>query len=152
MIKKEKEDVPSSLEMRSPDQINAFIGRGSEFEGKLTFTGTVRIDGKFTGEVLSKDVLVIGDGAKVKADIEVGTIITSGEVVGNIRALNKVEILAPGRVHGSIISPVLVVEEGVIFQGNCQMDETHSRREDSPPPSEPAPSPVTPLRREPESK
>ena len=87
----------------------------------------------------TKDILIIGDSAKVKANIESGTIIVSGEVVGNLRALNKMEILAPGRMYGNIITPVLVIEEGVIFQGNCQMEEALAHREtvpekpDSPP-------------------
>ena len=132
MTKREKENIFSPREAKPLDQINALLGRGSEFEGKLTFTGTVRIDGKFSGEVFSKDILIIGDSAKVKANIESGTIIVSGEVVGNLRALNKMEILAPGRMYGSITTPVLVIEEGVIFQGNCQMEEALAHRESAP--------------------
>jgi len=132
MTKREKESMFSPRETRPLDQINALLGRGSEFEGKLTFTGTVRIDGKFSGEIFSKDILIIGDSAKVKANIESGTIIISGEVVGNLRALNKMEVLAPGRLYGNITTPVLMIEEGVIFQGNCQMEEALSHRESAP--------------------
>ena len=143
MIKRERENVIDFREIKTTDQINALLGKGSEFEGKLTFTGTVRIDGKFTGEIASKDILIIGDSAKVKADIESGTIIISGEVTGNIRALKKLEILAPGRLHGNITAPVLLIEEGVIFQGNCQMEDAHAKREAAAPGPAPIPGPGT---------
>jgi cytoskeletal protein CcmA (bactofilin family) len=67
-------------------EINTLLGRGSEFEGKLTFEGTVRIDGKLSGEIFSDDVLVVGEGAEVHAEIDIGEIIIQGTVVGNIRA------------------------------------------------------------------
>ena len=69
-----------------PGDVNALLGRGSEFEGKLTFEGIVRIDGKFTGEIFSDGTLIVGEGARVKAEIAVDTVIVQGEVVGNIRA------------------------------------------------------------------
>lgn len=141
MTKRERENVIDFREMKTTEQINALLGKGSEFEGKLTFTGTVRIDGKFTGEIYSKDILIIGDGAKVKADIESGTIIVSGEVNGNIRALKKLEILAPGRLHGNITTPVLLIEEGVIFQGNCQMEDVHAKGDAATPGPSPIPGP-----------
>jgi cytoskeletal protein CcmA (bactofilin family) len=70
--------------------LNALLGRGSEFEGKLTFEGTVRIDGKFTGTIVTNDVLVVGEGAKLAAEITCGTIIVHGEISGNIKARSMV--------------------------------------------------------------
>ena len=58
---------------QKPGEINALLGKGSEFEGKLLFEGTVRIDGKFKGEIKSSDTLIVGEGAKVEAEISVGT-------------------------------------------------------------------------------
>jgi cytoskeletal protein CcmA (bactofilin family) len=107
-------------------EINTLLGKGSEFEGKLTFEGTVRIDGKLSGEVFTDDVLVIGEGAEVNAEIEVGTIIIEGLVNGNVRAKRAVEIHAPGRVRGNIITPSLFIDKGVIFEGNCQMESAAS--------------------------
>lgn len=114
---------------------NAILDRGSEFEGKLTFEGTVRIDGKFKGEIFSEASLVVGESGKVEADINVGSVVISGEVVGNIKAKNKVEIHSPGTVRGNINTPALVIEEGVVFEGNCSMADRErpqktSRRED----------------------
>jgi cytoskeletal protein CcmA (bactofilin family) len=103
-------------------EINTLLGRGSEFEGKLTFEGTVRIDGKLSGEIFSDDVLVVGEGAEVHAEIDIGEIIVQGTVVGNIRAKRGVEIHAPGKVRGDITTPSLQIEKGVIFEGRAYME------------------------------
>lgn len=103
--------------------INALLGKGSAFEGKLIFEGTVRIDGIFKGEIESSDNLVIGENASVKAEIRVNNIMISGEVEGNIEAKTRVEIHAPGKMIGNIKTPSLIIEEGVIFEGNCRMTE-----------------------------
>ncbi len=103
-------------------EINTLLGRGSEFEGKLTFEGTVRIDGKLKGEVFSEDTLVIGEGAHVEAEIDIGEIIIQGTVVGNIRARRSIEIHAPGRVKGDVTTPELQVAKGVIFEGRSFME------------------------------
>lgn len=105
-------------------EINALLGHGTEFNGKLTFQGTVRIDGKFSGEIHTEDVLIIGEGAEVKAEIHVATLIIRGGVVhGNITARDLVEIHAPGKLVGNIVSPQLFIDKGVIFQGECRMLE-----------------------------
>jgi cytoskeletal protein CcmA (bactofilin family) len=104
--------------------VTTLLGRGSEFEGKLTFEGTVRIDGKLTGEIFSDDVLVVGEGAEVKAEINVGSIVIEGSVHGNIHAKRSVEIHTPAKVRGNIITPSLFVEKGVLFDGNCQMESS----------------------------
>ena len=107
----------------SPEQaeITAFLGKGTEFKGVLSFTGTIRVDGKVEGEVVSKDTLIAGDEAILQGEITVGTIISSGKIVGNVTATQKVHILAPGNVQGNIKTPKLIIEEGVTFDGQCFM-------------------------------
>jgi cytoskeletal protein CcmA (bactofilin family) len=105
-----------------PSEVTTLLGRGSEFEGKLTFEGTVRVDGKLSGEIFTDDVLIIGEGAEVNAEINVGAIIVEGTVHGNIHAKRSVEIRTPGRVRGNISTPSLYIEKGVIFDGQCQME------------------------------
>lgn len=113
---------PSVMSGGAPDtKVNALLGKGSEFEGKLSFEGTVRIDGKMKGEIHSKDKLVIGDGAKVEAEIEVGSALISGDVTGNITAKERIELKAPAKIKGNITTPIIVIEEGVMFDGNCTM-------------------------------
>src|SRR5438128_1240452 len=103
-------------------EITTLLGRGSEFEGKLSFEGTVRVDGKLSGEIFTDDMLVIGEGAEVHAEISVGSIIIEGTVHGNIRAVRSVEIHTPGKVKGNITTPSLFIEKGVVFDGNCAME------------------------------
>ena len=103
-------------------ELNALLGKGSEFEGKLTFEGQVRVDGKFTGQILTKDTLVVGDGARVSAEINAGTVIINGWVEGNIRASQMVELHQPGRVKGNIETPALSIDRGVVFEGSCKME------------------------------
>ncbi len=102
-------------------EITAFLGKGTEFKGVLSFEGTIRVDGKVEGEVVSKDTLIAGDGAFLQGEITVGTIISSGKIVGNVNASQKVHILAPGVVQGNIRTPKLIIEEGVTFDGKCEM-------------------------------
>ncbi len=106
--------------------LNALLGRGSEFEGKLAFEGKVRIDGTFTGEISTNDLLMVGDGAKIQAEISCGTIIVEGEITGNIKAAQAVELRRPAKVHGDITTPSLVIEKGVLFEGRSKMDEMTS--------------------------
>ena len=103
-------------------QVTTLLGRGSEFEGKLSFEGTVRVDGKLSGEIFTEDTLIIGEGAEVRAEINVGAVIIEGSVQGNIHAKRSVEIHTPGRVRGNIITPSLFIEKGVMFDGSCQME------------------------------
>ncbi len=102
--------------------LNALLGRGSEFDGKLTFEGTVRIDGRFTGTIVTSDTLVVGEGAQVSAEISCGTIIVHGAVTGNVKASVAVELHPPARVNGNSETVALVVMKGVTFNGQCKME------------------------------
>lgn len=116
-----KRDELTSVPAAAGD-LNALLGRGSEFEGKLTFEGTVRIDGKFTGTIVTNDVLVVGEGAKIQAEISAGTVIVHGEISGDVKAKNAVELHHPARMKGNIDTPSLMIEKGVTFEGQCKMD------------------------------
>ncbi len=104
-------------------EVNAFLGRETFFEGKLSHSGAVRLDGRFKGEIHSEDILIVGETAKIDGEIHVGTAIIQGEVVGNINVKEKVELYHPGRVIGNIITPAIVIGDGAIFEGNCKMKE-----------------------------
>lgn len=115
--------------MKKRDEINALLGKDTEFEGKLSFRGAVRIDGHFKGEIFTEGTLMVGEAAMIESDIHVSHIIISGEIRGNILADNRIEIHAPGKVFGNIQAPVIVIEEGVIFEGNCSMKRTEKTDE-----------------------
>ena len=101
--------------------LTAFIDEGSEIEGTYTGSGVVMLNGKFKGEIASTDTLIIGDKAVINADLRAGRVLISGEVVGNVRATERVELKRTARVLGDIEAPILVVEEGVFFEGYCRM-------------------------------
>mgnify|MGYP006298968201 CR=1 FL=1 len=108
-------------------EIQTFLGPETTLEGKLAFEGTVRLDGHFTGTIESKDgVVVVGDQAVVQADILVHAATISGDVTGNIRAIHCIELKPPARVHGDLHAPVVVIDEGVVFEGNCTMKVTEN--------------------------
>lgn len=110
-------------EGRNAVDINAVLGRGSAFEGKLTFEGTVRIEGRFKGEIHTSDTLVIGEGADVEAEIYAGSVVVSGgNVSGNIHAKSLIELEKNARVVGNLAAPALKIDKGVIFIGSCQME------------------------------
>jgi cytoskeletal protein CcmA (bactofilin family) len=106
--------------------LTAFIDEGSEMEGRYTFRGTVMLNGKFKGEISSGDALIIGERAVVEADVRVGRVTVSGEVTGNLRATERVELKRTARVYGDVEAPVIVVEEGVLFEGHCKMTKGRS--------------------------
>ncbi len=116
LIKRDEEQA-----FKPPAGTNTLLGAGSEFEGKLTFQGSVHIDGKFKGEIFTSDELNIGQAAKVSAEISVGSILVHGEINGNIKAKTLVELESTARVFGTIETPALVVKKGAIFEGTTKM-------------------------------
>ena len=126
------------MSVRAAGDVHTLLGKGSEFEGKLSFEGQVRIDGKYSGHIATKDTLVIGEGAKVNAEIQAGTVIVNGTVEGNIKATVMVELHPPARVKGSIEAPALSIDKGVIFEGTCKMESSPNGQQKPPPLSVPA--------------
>ena len=117
----QKQSSPTPAPSRR-SEASTFIAKGSEFVGKLTFDGTVEIDGRVQGEIFSKGTLVIGPSAEIKASINVDTCVIKGTVHGNVNARTKLELAKPGKLYGDIRSPTLVLEAGVIFEGHCRME------------------------------
>lgn len=99
------------------DQVNSTIGEGSVFVGKFYVHGSLRIDGKFEGEIKTEDHLIIGETGKVKTDILANRVTVAGTLVGNIEAIEQVTLEETGRVLGNILTPQLFVQGGVVTQG-----------------------------------
>jgi len=117
--------------MKKKDEINAFLGKNTEFEGKLSFSGTVRVDGRFRGSIFGDGTLIVGDSAAIHAEVRVSHLIISGEIQGSLFAAEKIEIRSPGKVFGNIQSPVVVIDEGVVFDGQCRMAKPDGSEEES---------------------
>src|SRR3989304_6833958 len=97
------------------------IDQGCELEGRLTFSGTLVLNGKFRGEIYSSDTLLVGESGQAEAEVQVGVAIVSGQVIGNIIARERVELRGSARIFGDIVTPAMVLEEGVVFDGRCKM-------------------------------
>src|SRR5207247_8356491 len=105
----------------STASLNAMLGAGSVFEGKLHFEGQVRIDGTFTGEITTTDLLVIGEGAHVSATINCGSVEIRGNSTGNINASESIVLRATAHVEADIYAPSLVIDKGAVSEGNTRM-------------------------------
>lgn len=114
--KKTPLSTPASL-----SAVTGVLDAGCEFEGKLCFQGTLRIGGSFKGQIFTPDTLIIGEGAQVHGEIDAGVVVISGEVHATIKARHRVEIHSPAVFRGSIVTPSLQVDEGVIFEGSSKM-------------------------------
>ncbi|HDP81113.1 MAG TPA: polymer-forming cytoskeletal protein [Spirochaetes bacterium] len=100
------------------DAVNSTIGEGSIFEGKFYISGSLKIDGKFEGEIRTDEELVVGETGKVRTNINARSVVVAGTVIGNIRAEDEVRLLETGRVMGDIVTPTLSIQRGVMAQGH----------------------------------
>lgn len=113
----------------SETEITTILGRGASFDGKLTFEGSVRIDGHFAGEIQTSGRLLIGEHARVHAQVQAGEVVVEGELRGDVIVAGDFEIRAPGRVYGQLAVGALVVERGSIFEGSCKMGHDSSAKQ-----------------------
>lgn len=102
-------------------RVNSVIGKGTEFEGTIRTSETVRVEGFVKGNIISEGTLIIGNGGKVDGKIEASNILVGGEVYGELYASSKIEANASGRIYGNIHTKSLIVDENAIFQGTCEM-------------------------------
>jgi cytoskeletal protein CcmA (bactofilin family) len=120
-------ETPAAVPAVAPASTPAATGlvghlyKGSRVSGQLTFQGPARIDGNVEGEIHCHGTLTIGEDADIRAKIASQIVVIRGKVEGNVTAREKVELLAPGRVVGNIVTPRLTVAEGVAFDGDCSM-------------------------------
>jgi cytoskeletal protein CcmA (bactofilin family) len=110
--------------------VNSIIGEGTTLRGDFELNGLLRIDGTFFGSVRTTGKVLIGKNGTSECDIVAGTIVVGGKVTGNIVATEKITLLSTGEVFGSITTPRLVVEEGVLFNGSCAVVEDRNRLEE----------------------
>ena len=111
--------------------VNTIIGVGSELRGEFKAGGVLRIDGFFSGELKTDGKVIIGKTGVVKTDIRADTIIIGGAVHGNIFASKQVRLLTTAHLRGDIVTPSLIVEEGVIFEGSCMINKKEHAKSSS---------------------
>jgi cytoskeletal protein CcmA (bactofilin family) len=98
-----------------------FIDEGSAIEGRYSFSGTVMVNGRFDGEIATSDTLIVGEKGSLRGTVSAGTVIVNGTVRGDVRASERVELRGHARLFGDVEAPIIVVEEGVVFEGHCRM-------------------------------
>ncbi len=110
------------------DTINSVIGPGSIFEGKFYISGSLRIDGKFEGDIKTEDSLLVGETGKVKTNIQARSVVVAGTMIGNISAQEEVRLEKGGKVLGNIETPILNMAPGVLAQGAITITSGEKRQ------------------------
>ena len=107
---------------KGSDRISTFIGADASIDGNIEFKGTIRVDGSVKGKITSKSgTVVVGENAVVNAEVYVNVAVIMGELNGTVEARERIEVYPPGRVGGDIQAPVISIEPGGVFNGNCVM-------------------------------
>lgn len=117
----ESPEGTSEKPVESTQDISAFVGRGVEFKGTISYSGTVRIDGYLDGEIHTDGVLLIGEDAVLQAKITAGTVVCKGKITGDIVVKEQIKLRAPAVMNGSVKTPLLSIEDGVLFNGSLEM-------------------------------
>lgn len=123
----EAEDTSLSSNLgrqEASEDVSAFVGKGVEFKGTISYNGTVRIDGTLDGEIHTDGVLLVGEEAVITAKVTAGTIVCKGKITGDVIAKEKIKLRAPAIVNGGIKTPMLSIEEGVLFNGTLEMSQS----------------------------
>jgi cytoskeletal protein CcmA (bactofilin family) len=105
------------------------LSNDAEFKGALTFKGNLRVDGKFEGEINSPGAVHIGPEGELKAEVNVGSSIVEGKVTGNITAQDRIELRSTAKLYGDIKASRLIINEGVIFVGKCEVNPSGGKIE-----------------------
>jgi cytoskeletal protein CcmA (bactofilin family) len=108
--------------------ISTVFNKNTEFHGELSFKKSLQINGKFEGEISAGSYLVVGEEAVVKANIKVDTVIIKGTVYGNVEAVSRLEIHTNGKLYGNIRTKKLMISDGVVFEGKCEMIKPYEKK------------------------
>jgi len=113
---------PSQQTASAPQSATAFLGKGAKIVGTISFDGPAQIEGEVEGEISSRDTLTIGRTATLKCAIKGTTVVVHGRITGNVEATARLELHAPSRIEGDVVTPKLVVHEGATLNGRCTME------------------------------
>ncbi len=114
-------------DIKESEKVETIFSESTSFDGILKFNTSIKIEGNFKGRIISKGYLIVGEKAKVKANIKANSIVIGGEVKGNVEAYDRLEMLPTGKLYGNIKTKKLKMADGVIFEGTCEMLRTTRR-------------------------
>ena len=103
------------------ENLSTIIAKDSVFTGDMEVKGTLRVDGRIKGRIICDETVSIGATGEVEAEIDAKIVIVAGTVIGNIRTSEKIEMQAKAKVLGDVSTKNIVIEQGAIFHGSCQM-------------------------------
>lgn len=101
--------------------MNTIIGKDTVFKGTVTGKGTIRVDGQFEGELQTTGDLMVGDAAVITANVKARNAVIGGTIHGNVEIAEKMELLSTAKIYGDIKVGVLIIGEGAVFKGACEM-------------------------------
>ncbi len=119
----------SNNQISAIGKVETFISTQTHIKGNITTKGTLRIDGKIEGDIKNAEGIIIGENGAIKGNINAQTVVIGGKVTGNITASSGIEMLATAQIFGDITTPQLSINEGVLFEGHCNM--TKLRKEET---------------------
>jgi cytoskeletal protein CcmA (bactofilin family) len=107
--------------------MSGFVGGGTTLSGEAVFKGMLRVDGHLTGQIRSEEgTLIVSSGGRVDANINVAVAKINGTINGDIVANERIELGRAAEVRGDIQTPILVIEQGAVFEGSCRMGATEA--------------------------
>jgi cytoskeletal protein CcmA (bactofilin family) len=109
--------------------VNSIIGEGTTLHGDFNLNGLLRIDGTFVGKVRTSGKVLIGKNGQAECEIVAATVVIGGKVKGEIIATERITLLSTGVFIGNIVTPRLIIEEGVVFDGKCEIVEDKDKLE-----------------------
>jgi cytoskeletal protein CcmA (bactofilin family) len=109
------------MSSKGTGSIATLLGKDTEIKGHVSGKGTIRVDGRVEGNVVSTDGVIIGEFAVIKGNVEGKHVVIGGKVTGDVRASVKLELLHTGRLYGDIKTPKIAMAEGVVFEGVVDM-------------------------------
>ena len=102
-------------------ELSTILGKGSLFEGKLNVEHTLRVDGKFTGDITTTDALIVGKEGNINGNVEAKMLIVGGKISGTAKIKDKIVLETKAEFRGEMRTSRLVIDEGAIFDGRCSM-------------------------------
>ena len=114
-------------DIKESEKVETVFSETTSFDGTLKFSKSIRIEGSFKGKIDSKGYLVVGENAKIRANIKAQSIVIAGEVKGNVEAEERLEMLPSGKLYGNIKTKKLKMADGVVFEGSCEMLPTSGK-------------------------
>ncbi len=101
--------------------MNTIIGKGTSFEGNISVENSVRVDGRFKGNIKSTESIVVGKEGEIEGEIAVKNAVVGGKITGKLFASGKVTLENTSAFQGELTATRLVIDEGAVLNGTCTM-------------------------------